>query len=137
MFPNGKWNDNRLLHSKYLVNLHQTSCTKSARDKSFKSMFTSTEIYIIFVGNHNKNFKVNLGLWACDVNYLVLSSGVTMGLGGENGPKWIFTVLVITQDQEKNWSVAHSVFIWQPFEKYPVLWPKSTQKKIDFGNLIL
>ena len=33
--------------------------------------------------------------------YKVPSSGVTMGLGGENGPKWIFTVLVITQDPDK------------------------------------
>ena len=70
------------------------------------------------------------------------SFGVTMGLGGENEQKWIFTVLVIYQDPEnfnvilfgtvsgtfgeKNRSVAQSVSISQPFENYPAFWPKST-----------
>ena len=30
---------------------------------------------------------------------------------------------------EKIRSIAQSVFIWQPFENYPVFWPKSTEKR--------
>ena len=35
---------------------------------------------------------------------------------------------------EKIVSVVQSVFILQPFENYPVFWPKSTQKRSIFAT---